>query len=189
MAVRGILQIGNPILRQRSSKITRFEDGLARLAEDMLETMHDANGVGLAAPQIGVSKRLIVIEMPDGDEYAHSGERFVLCNPEIVKASRETVVGQEGCLSVVGYVGMVERAEQVIVRGQDLKGRKTRVKAEGYLARALQHEIDHLNGVLYVEIAEESSVMTIEEFEEQVQAQQAAEETSEGAIEDASMPI
>jgi peptide deformylase len=189
MAVREILQIGNPILRQRSSKITRFGDGLAKLVEDMLETMHDANGVGLAAPQIGVSKRLIVVEMPESDDYPHPGERFILCNPEIVKASRETVVGQEGCLSVAGYVGMVERAEEVIVRGQDLKGRRTRVKGDGYLARALQHEIDHLNGVLYVEIAEEDSVMTLEEYQQQIQEQQAAAEGDQEATEDASMPI
>jgi peptide deformylase len=92
-----------------------------------------------------------------------------MCNPEIVRASRETVVGQEGCLSVVGYVGMVERAEKVTIAAEDLRGRKFRVKAEDYLARAFQHEIDHLNGVLYVEIAKEGSLMTLEELEKQAQ--------------------
>lgn len=169
MATREILQIGNPILRQRSHKITRFDDALSRLVEDMFDSMHEANGIGLAAPQIGISKRLIVVEMPDDEDHPHPGERWVMCNPEIVRASRETVVGQEGCLSVVGYVGMVERAEKVTIAAEDLRGRKFRVKAEDYLARAFQHEIDHLNGVLYVEIAKEGSVITLEELEKQAQ--------------------
>ncbi|MFN2131715.1 MAG: peptide deformylase [Anaerolineae bacterium] len=169
MAVLDILQIGNPILRQHSSKITRFDKGLSRLADDMVETMQAANGVGLAAPQVGISARLIVVEMPESEDYPHPGERWVMCNPEIVKASRETEVAQEGCLSVVGYVGEVERPVDVTVRGLDLQGRKMRVKAEGYLARAFQHEIDHLNGVLYVDIAEEDTVMTVEEFQEMMQ--------------------
>jgi peptide deformylase len=168
MAVREILQIGNPVLRKRSSKITRFDEAVSRLAEDMVETMHEANGVGLAAPQIGVSKRLIVVEMPDDDSYPHPGEQWLMCNPEVVKVGRETEIGQEGCLSVAGYVGMVERPTEVVVRGQDVRGRKMRIKAEGYCARAFLHEIDHLNGVLYVDLAEEDSVMTIEEYEERV---------------------
>ena len=181
MAVREILQIGNPVLRRRSSKITRFDGALSKLVEDMAETMHAANGVGLAAPQIGVSKRLIIIEMPDDEEDDHSGKRFVMCNPEIVKASRETEIGQEGCLSVAGYVGWVERAEQVIARGQDLQGKKLQLKAQGYLARAFQHEIDHLNGVLYVDLAEEGSVMTLEEFEQMIKEQDADEEKETSA--------
>jgi peptide deformylase len=176
MATFEILQIGNPTLRQRSYKITHFDSALSQLAEDMLETMHAANGVGLAAPQIGVSRRLIVIEMPEDEEESHSGERFILCNPEIVKASRETELGQEGCLSIVGYIGFVERAEWVVVRGQDLQGNKVQVRAKGYLARAFQHEIDHLNGVLYVDIAEEGTVMTIEAYERLLQEQREAEE-------------
>jgi peptide deformylase len=171
MAVRDILQIGNPILRRRSQKITHFDGALARLVDDMVETMQEANGVGLAAPQIGVSRRLIIVEMPDDEDYPHPGERWVMCNPEIVKASRETTVGQEGCLSVAGYVGMVERPEAVTIRGQDIKGRKVRVKADGYLARAFLHEIDHLNGVLYVDLAEEDSIMTVEEYQEWVREQ------------------
>lgn len=131
----------------------------------MLETMRAAQGVGLAAPQIGVSKRLIVVEMPDDDDYPNPGERFILCNPEISKADRETEEGWEGCLSVAGYVGRVKRSKVVVVRGEDLKGRKVRIKARGFLARVFQHEIDHLNGVLYVDIAEEGSVITVEEYE------------------------
>ena len=176
MAVREVLQIGHPTLRERSIKITRFGDGLAALADDMVETMHDANGVGLAAPQIGVPRRLIVIEMPDEESYPYPGERWVVCNPEIVKASRETEVGQEGCLSVAGYVGMVERATEVVIRGQDLRGHKWRLKADGYLARVFQHEIDHLDGVLYVDIAEEQTVMTTEAYDALMAEAQAKEE-------------
>jgi peptide deformylase len=179
------LQIGHPILRRRGQKITHFDGALSRLVDDMVETMQDANGVGLAAPQIGVSRRLIIVEMPDSEDYPHPGERWVMCNPEIVKASRETTVGQEGCLSVAGYVGMVERPEAVTVRGQDIKGRKVRVKADGYLARAFQHEIDHLNGVLYVDLAEEGSIMTVEQYEELIR-----EQDPEGdAVHEATEPI
>lgn len=166
MAVREILQIGNPTLKKRSIKVTRFDGALAELAEDMIETMHAANGVGLAASQIGVLTRLIVVEMPDEKDYPHPGERFVVCNPKIVKKSREIEAGQEGCLSVVGYAGQVKRATQIVVEGQDLHGKGIRLKAEDYLARVLQHEIDHLNGILYVDIAEEGSVAAVEEQEE-----------------------
>jgi len=179
MAVREILQIGNPILRQRSIKITRFDGALSKLVDDMIETMHTAKGVGLAAPQVGVPSRLIVVDMPDDEDHPHHGERFVLCNPKIIKASRETQVGQEGCLSVAGYVGEVERAVQVIVGGQDLHGKKVRIKADGFLARAFQHEIDHLNGVLYVDIAEEGSVISLEELEQMTREQQAEKEEEE----------
>ena len=179
MAVLDILQIGHPTLRKRSVKITRFDHALSALAEDMVETMHEANGVGLAAPQVGVTKRLIVVETPDDESYSHPGERWVVCNPEVVKVSRETEVGQEGCLSVVGYVGMVERPVEAIVRGQDVHGRKVRIKAEDFLARAFLHEIDHLNGVMYVDLAEEGSVMTVEEYEELFQELRDEEAASE----------
>ncbi|MBN1640630.1 MAG: peptide deformylase [Anaerolineae bacterium] len=186
MAIREILQIGHPTLRERSHKVTHFGDGLAALVEDMIETIHEAHGVGLAAPQIGVSHRVIVVEMPDDESYPYPGERWVVCNPEIVKASRETEIDLEGCLSVAGYVGMVERASEVVIRGQDLRGRKVRIKADGYLARAFQHEIDHLNGVLYVDIAEGDSVMTVEAYE--AQAAEAGGRVESGAEPEAGMP-
>jgi peptide deformylase len=182
MAVLEILQIGNPILRRRSSKITRFDAGLARLADDMVETMHAASGVGLAAPQVGVPVRLIVVEMPDNEDYPHPGERWVICNPQVAKASRETEISQEGCLSVAGYVGMVERPLAVTIKGQDLSGRKMRVKADDFLARAFLHEIDHLNGILYVDLAVEDTIMTVEQYEEMLQE---VEEETEPATEPA----
>jgi peptide deformylase len=173
MAVLEIRQIGDPVLRKRGYKITRFDEALSRLVDDMVETMHEASGVGLAAPQVGVSRQLIVVEMPDDEDYPNPGERWVLCNPEVVKASRETEIGQEGCLSVAGYVGMVERPVQALIRGQDITGRNVRLKVEGYLARAFLHEIDHLHGILYVDKAAEGSVMTIQKYEELVKEQQA----------------
>jgi peptide deformylase len=176
MSVHEILQIGNPTLRRRSSKISRFDGALSALVDDMVESMEAANGVGLAAPQIGISKRLIIVEMPDDESYPHPGERWVMCNPEVVKTGRETEVGQEGCLSVAGYVGMVERPTSALIRGQDIRGKKLRVKAEGFLARAFLHEIDHLNGVLYVDLAEEGTVMTVEAYEQLMQEQESQAE-------------
>ena len=181
MAVRDILQIGNPVLRKRSTKITRFDKALSVLVDDMIETMHEANGVGLAAPQVGVLKRLIIVEMPDDEDYPNPGDQWVVCNPEVVKASRETEVGQEGCLSVAGYVGMVERPVEAIVRGQDIQGRKIRIKTDGFLTRAFLHEIDHLSGVLYVDLAKEGSVMTLEEYDELINEQQKEAEPEECA--------
>ena len=172
MAKLEIVQIGHPVLRERSVKVTVFDERLSRLAEDMLETMREASGVGLAAPQVGIARRLIVIEIPDDEDYPHPGEQWVLANPEIIKASQETEVGQEGCLSVVGYVGMVERPLEVLIKGQDLSGRKVRIKAEGYIARVFLHEIDHLNGVLYVDVAQEGTVMTVETYNELLQERQ-----------------
>jgi peptide deformylase len=179
MATRDVLQVGQSVLRERSVKVTTFDEGLSRLAEDMIETMHEANGVGLAAPQIGVGRRLIVVEMPDEEGYPYPGQRWVLANPEIVKASRETEIDLEGCLSVAGFVGMVARSTEIVLRAQDLGGRAVRIKAEGYLARVFQHEIDHLNGVLYVDVAEEGTVMTAEAYQELMEERRAAGEGTE----------
>ncbi len=183
MAKLEVLQVGQPVLRQRSLKVTTFDDGLSRLAEDMIETMHEANGVGLAAPQVGIARRLIVVEMPDDESYPYPGQRWVLANPEIVKASRETETDLEGCLSVTGYVGMVERATEIVIRAQDLTGRQVRLRAEGYVARVFQHEMDHLDGVLYVDVAQEGTMMTVEAYERLREEQRAAGvETEEHAV-------
>lgn len=151
---RPILQAGAPVLRQKAKKIKEFGQQVASLTEEMLESMHAAEGLGLAAPQIGVSQRVIVIQMPgetdeEGQE-TEPGELYIYCNPEIIEASGEEE-GPEGCLSVLGYVGEVKRATQVTVKGQDVNGRKIRTKATGLLARAFQHEIDHLDGILYID--------------------------------------
>ena len=146
----------------------RFGTRLEELVADMFETLREANGVGLAAPQIGVSERVIVIEIPeDHEEEASAGTTLALVNPEIVKARGEQT-GPEGCLSVPRFYGDVCRAAQVTVKGADLKGREVRFKAEGFLARALQHEIDHLEGILFLDKVEEGTLHYVgdEELEE-----------------------
>lgn len=143
MAVRKIITLENPILRQKAKRVKHFDASIKRLVEDMFETMHAANGVGLAAPQIAQSLRILVAEYEDRKE--------VLINPEIIKMSGEQI-GPEGCLSIPGYVGEnIKRAMLVLVKGRDVNGKEVRVRAEGYFARILQHEIDHLDGILYLD--------------------------------------
>lgn len=143
MSIRKIITTENPILRQKAKKIHHFDPSLSRLVEDMFETMHSANGVGLAAPQIAQSIRVFVAEYED--------RKVAVFNPEIVKAEGEER-GPEGCLSIPGYVGEnIRRATKVLVKGQDARGKSIRVNAEGWFARILQHEIDHLDGVLFVD--------------------------------------
>ncbi len=154
MAIRPILTAEHPMLREKSKKVTRFGDALQRLVEDMFDTMHAAYGLGLAAPQIGVLQRVFVVEMPaeydEDDNEIAPAEVYVLVNPEIVKTrGREEM--EEGCLSVPGYRGLVKRATYVVIKAQDLDGREVRYRAEGLLAQAFQHELDHLDGVLYLD--------------------------------------
>ncbi len=120
----------------------------------MVETMREAPGVGLAAPQIGVSKQLIVVEFGDEGDEDIPKQLFVVANPEIIRKSKDTVKGIEGCLSVPGVVGEVERSMVVTVSGQDKFGKKIKIRAQGWLARIFQHEIDHVNGMLYTDRAE-----------------------------------
>lgn len=143
MAVLPIRRFGDPVLRQKAKRISKVDKSIRRLVDDMIETMHDAHGVGLAAPQVGVSLRLIIIEASEGDIQ-------VLVNPEIVKSNGERIV-DEGCLSLPGYVGEVARSTQVTVKAQNLDGKEIRIKANELLAQALEHEIDHVNGVLFVD--------------------------------------
>jgi peptide deformylase len=150
MAVRPMVQADNPLLRKKSKKVKRFGRALQNLIDDMVETMHAVHGLGLAAPQIGVSQQVIVIQLPEDEEDPQSGKLYVLCNPEIVKTAGEEE-SEEGCLSVPGFVGDVRRATVVTVKGLDRHGKKIRIKAEGLLARAFQHEIDHINGALYID--------------------------------------
>ena len=164
MAVRRILQIENPddkrILKTRCHPIKTITPALKQLAADMFKTMHAANGVGLAAPQIGINQRIAVIWIPADVEEREDGTRievapeesFVLINPQIVKAGAGEDIGQEGCLSLPGWYGDVPRHSWVTIEYQDLDGKYRRIrKADGLLGRALQHEIDHLDGVLFTE--------------------------------------
>ena len=145
MAIRPILALPDPVLTRRTQKVTKFDASLPKLVEDMIETMRDAHGVGLAANQVGVTLMLCVIEIPEEEEVR------VLVNPELVSQEGERKL-IEGCLSVPGYQGQVLRSNKVKVRYQDLQGRKQRVTAEGnLLAQALEHEIGHLNGQAYLQ--------------------------------------
>jgi peptide deformylase len=143
MAILSVLTLPEPILRQKSKRVRTIDGSVRKLAEDMIETMHAASGVGLAAPQVGVSLRVIVIGLPEEED-------FVLVNPEVVRRSGERLV-TEGCLSVPGYYGEIKRAQRVTVKGKDLSGKEVRIKAEELLAQALEHEIDHIKGVLYID--------------------------------------
>ncbi len=143
MAVRPIRTLPDPVLKRKAKRVSSLDGSIQRLIDDMLETMPQVGGVGLAAPQIGVSLRVIVLQMPDEEPIA-------IINPEIVKRSGEREVS-EGCLSVPGYTGEIKRSESVTVKGQDRQGKTIRLKATGLMAQALQHELDHLDGVLYVD--------------------------------------
>ncbi len=147
MAVREILIIGDPTLARVSEPVSEITEDVVRLARDMVETVHAAPGVGLAAPQVGVNKRLIVVDVSVGEDNA---ALHVLINPEIVEREGEAVC-EEGCLSVPDIKEKVVRPYRVVVRGLDLQGRPVEVEGEDLLARALCHEIDHLDGILFVD--------------------------------------
>ncbi len=164
MTLRKILTMDYPVLRAKAKKVSRFDPWLERLVQDMWETMHDAPGVGLAAPQIGESVRVLVAEYTEESRNEH--HKVALINPEILKASDEEELGTEGCLSIPGYVGdNVPRALAVTVKARDPKGKEIRVKADGWWARILQHEIDHLNGVLYIDLIDPKDVREVTEDE------------------------
>jgi peptide deformylase len=148
----GILPIriaGDPVLREKAKKVKKVDASILKLIDDMIDTMHAAPGVGLAAPQVGVSLRVVVIETPDDGLMA-------LINPEVVKASGERQV-MEGCLSVPGYQAEITRSRQVTVKALDRDGKEIRLKAvDTLLAQALEHEIDHINGILYIDYLKSS---------------------------------
>jgi len=155
-----IIRPDNPILRKKARRVTNFDKKLQTLIDNMVETMIEAPGVGLAAPQVAISQRLLVARLQDDDKSKEefgdlAGKLFVLVNPEIVKTSKETVEGVEGCLSIPGYLGTVDRFEKVTIDSLDRNGKPQRIKAEGWLARVFQHEIDHLDGRLYIDIAKD----------------------------------
>jgi peptide deformylase len=175
MATREIITIGHPTLRQRARKVTKFGPELKHLIDDMTETMRKAPGVGLAAPQVNVSERVIVVGLPADEEEGTPAELYALVNPEIIKTSHEVEDGQEGCLSIPGYVGEVPRHTMVVVRGQDARGKPQRVRAKGYLARIFQHELDHLDGVLFIDRVEDPSKI------HKITPEEAAEPTPEMA--------
>ncbi len=167
MALLEIILEGDPRLRQKAHRIRTVDASIRRLAADMRETMLDAPGVGLAAPQVGVLLRLITVHVPAGFDHDDDPEHdFALINPEIVKADGR-VLGYEGCLSIPGWTGEVPRANKLTVKGIGLDGKPVRFKARGWLARVLQHEIDHLDGVLFLDrVEDESTIREVPEDEE-----------------------
>lgn len=146
MAIRIIIKDTDPLLRETSKQVTEITPRIHKLLDDMADTMYDAEGVGLAAPQISILKRVVVIDVGEG--------LIELINPEIIDESGEQL-GPEGCLSVPGLLGNVNRADSVKVKALDRNGKEFIIEGNGLLARALQHEIDHLNGILFTDLAEE----------------------------------
>jgi peptide deformylase len=164
MVVRRILTADEPILREKTKRVAEFDASLRRLLDDLLETMRDAPGIGLAANQVGVPLQVAVIEI--------DGKVTELINPKLVRRSG-SVVDWEGCLSIPGFVAEVERAEKVTVKARDRHGKEFRIKGDELLGRALQHEIDHLNGVLYIDY--------LESLEELVRVSEASDAVKEEA--------
>lgn len=143
MALLKIYTGAAPVLRRQARPVRRIDSSTRKLVADMFETMHQAPGVGLAAPQIGLSERLLVI--------TYEEKSYVAINPQIIARSTETVIGEEGCLSLPTIYGDVERAERVTVKATDLSNKSYTVEAEGWLARIFQHEIDHLDGIMFTD--------------------------------------
>ena len=150
MAIREIRTYPDPILRNQTSRVERIDGSLDRLIEDMVETMHAAPGVGLAANQVGVPLQLAVIDLSAREDTQQRYPLLVLINPEML-AMEGSVIEEEGCLSIPDYSDKVNRAARVKVRAQDRTGRQFELEAEGLMAKALQHEIDHLNGLLFID--------------------------------------
>jgi peptide deformylase len=175
MAIRHILQIDNPdekaVLKSKSVRVKQFDKSLRALADDLVETMRSVDGVGLAAPQIGILKRIVAIETPPEHEELEDGtlrvvkpsQLYILVNPEILEPSEERFSMLEGCLSLPGWYGEVPRAAEVTLRYQDLQGKEHKIKradARGYsVARIAQHEVDHLDGILFTERIEDLSTL------------------------------
>ena len=149
MAIREIEILGSPVLRQPAEPVHEVDDALRDLVEDMFATMYHAAGIGLAAPQIGISRQIMVVDVPSEDEEGPG--RIALVNPTVVESSSQTERATEGCLSIPGMEEVVERPATVVVEGLDPSGETRRIEADGLLARALQHEIDHLEGVLFID--------------------------------------
>ena len=164
MVIRRILTADEPILHEKTKKVTDFDASLHRLLDDLLETMRDAPGIGLAANQVGVPLQVAVIEI--------EGKITELVNPKVVRRSGKTV-DWEGCLSIPGFVAEVERSTKVTVQARDRNGREFRVKGDELFARALQHEIDHLNGILYID--------HLDSLEELVRVSEAPDEVEQEA--------
>lgn len=160
MALRQIVYLPEPVLRKKAKPVTQFDKDLQTLIDDMIETMREAPGVGLAAPQVNIPLQLAVIEYAEDEDEEENEDAppakkklYVIVNPEITKVSEEKVMGIEGCLSIPGLVGEVERHEAIQVKALNRHGQPYKIKADGWMARIFQHEIDHLHGVMFTDKA------------------------------------
>jgi peptide deformylase len=187
MPVRPILFSDNPVLRQKSRRVRRVGPDTRQLIDDMVETMREANGVGLAAIQVGVPERVVVVQLPPEENLEEKkpspegGQLYAVINPKLARKSRDMEDGIEGCLSVPGWMGEVSRHSVVTVKGLDPRGQRVRIKAEGLLARVLQHEIDHCDGILFTDhIEDPEKIWPVEEGEEE--AVEVAQELPGGAV-------
>jgi len=160
MALREIVFLPEPVLRRKAKPVTKFDKESQTLIDDMIETMREAPGVGLAAPQVNISQQLAVIEYDEDEDEEENEDAppkpkklYVIINPEIIKASEEKVMGIEGCLSIPGLQGEVERHQSIQVKALNRHGSPVKLKVDGWMARIFQHEIDHLNGVLFTDRA------------------------------------
>lgn len=169
MAIREIVTLPDPVLRRKTRKVTEFGAELQTLVDDMIETMRAEPGVGLAANQVGISWRVIVVEYGDEEDEEVPARLYVVVNPELTRLSKEMIVGTEGCLSIPGYAGNVERHASLTVKGFNRRGQPVTIKAKGWLARIFQHEVDHLEGVVFTDRADK--VWKIEGEPSQVNAE------------------
>lgn len=151
MAIHDIVYLGDPALRTEAAEVTVFDDNLRALVRDMFETMYHADGIGLAAPQIGLSTRVIVVDLRRQDEDDPEPQRIAIVNPVVTWESKEVEKQTEGCLSIPGLEEVVQRPAQVRVEGQDPDGNDIVIEADDLFGRALQHEIDHIDGILFVD--------------------------------------
>ena len=149
MATREIIIVPHPTLRKKAEKVTDFGPELQQLIEDMIDTLHEESGAGLAAPQLNVSKQVILVEFGSEEDEEIPPKLHVTINPKITRFSQPMVTGAEGCLSIPGLMGEVDRSEEVVVEGQDRNGEPLKMSLQGWAARIFQHEIDHINGILY----------------------------------------
>jgi len=166
MAIRRIRIIGEPVLRKKAKKVNKVTPLILQLLDDMAETMNDARGIGLAAPQVGVSKRVVVVNIEE--------ELYKLINPKVIE-SEGNELGLEGCLSIPGLIGDVERAVRVVIKAMNPEGKYIKIEAADLLARVFLHEIDHLDGILYVDMA--TNMREVEEGEEEMAEKEAGMKT------------
>ncbi len=151
MPAREVILIPHPTLREKAAPVEDFGADTQQLIDDMIETLHEKSGAGLAAPQVNVSQQVILVEFGSEEDEEIPPTLYVTVNPKITRFSPETVTGAEGCLSIPRLMGEVERAQEIVVEGQDRQGKPIKMKLRGWLARIFQHEIDHLNGILYTD--------------------------------------